>query len=83
MVLFTVLQNTVHYLSQSTKKTGMLLRDVSSDRIAVDWVAANLYYTSLETHAVWACTLKEGVCTPVINDGVDKPRALALYPSKG
>ncbi|KAI0210912.1 hypothetical protein LSAT2_004304 [Lamellibrachia satsuma] len=83
MVLFTVLQNTVHYLSQSTKKTGILLRDVSSDRIAVDWVAANLYYTSLETHAVWACTLKEGVCTPVINDGVDKPRALVLYPSKG
>ena len=78
-----VLQNTVRYMSESTKKAGVLLRDTPTDGIAVDWVASNLYYTSLETHALWACTLSLGVCTPVVSEGVDKPRAIALYPTKG
>ena len=78
-----MLQNTVRYMSGSTKKAGVLLRDTATDGIAVDWVASNLYYTSLEAHALWACSLSLGVCAPVVSEGVDKPRAIALYPTKG
>ena len=80
---YLMLQNTIRYMSESTEKAGVLLRDTPTDGIAVDWMASNLYYTSLETHALWACTLNLGVCTPVVSDGVDKPRAIALYPTKG
>ena len=76
-------QDAIHYVSLSTMETGVLLH-ASSDRIAIDWLASNLYYSSLETHALWVCNLKqEVVCTTVITDGVAKPRAVALYPSKG
>lgn len=53
------------------------------DGIAVDWLAENLFWTDTG-RKVLEVTRLDGSCRKVIfNNGLDEPRAVAVFPGKG
>uniref|UniRef100_A0A8C5XKP8 Low-density lipoprotein receptor-related protein 4 n=1 Tax=Microcebus murinus TaxID=30608 RepID=A0A8C5XKP8_MICMU len=55
----------------------------TTDGLAVDWVARNLYWTDTGRNTIEASRL-DGSCRKVlINNSLDEPRAIAVFPRKG
>ncbi|CAK9805473.1 Vitellogenin receptor [Anthophora plagiata] len=51
--------------------------------IAVDWVTGNIYFTDSGYMHVGVCSNNGSYCTVIIKERNDKPRGLALLPSRG
>ena len=51
--------------------------------LAVDWVHGHMYWTDTGFNQIEVATLDGGLRCVLIDDGLDKPRAIVLYPSKG
>lgn len=55
----------------------------TTDGLAVDWVARNMYWTDTGRNTIEVARL-DGTCRKVlINNSLDEPRAIAVFPSKG
>lgn len=55
----------------------------TTDGLAVDWVARNLYWTDTGRNTIEASRL-DGSCRKVlVNNSLDEPRAIAVFPRKG
>lgn len=54
-----------------------------TDGLSVDWVARNLYWTDTGRNTIEVAKL-DGSCRKVlINNSLDEPRAIAVFPRKG
>ena len=53
------------------------------EQIAVDWIANNLYIVETEVSRIDVCSMDGVHRASVITDGIEKPRGLALDPTKG
>ena len=51
--------------------------------IAVDWVGEQLYWTDMGTRLIEVSSMNGSYRLPLISTGLQKPRAIVLYPSKG
>ncbi|RXG68700.1 Low-density lipoprotein receptor-related protein 1 [Armadillidium vulgare] len=61
-----------------------LFKDSESvEGIAVDWVSNNVYWSNVYAKVIELCKLKGSERFVVIAEGLSKPGALAVYPSKG
>nr|CAD7429648.1 unnamed protein product [Timema monikensis] len=53
------------------------------DGLAVDWIADNIYWTDAARKLLEVARLDGSCRKVVIKDGLDEPRALAIFPRKG
>lgn len=55
----------------------------TTDGLAVDWVSRNMYWTDTGRNTIEVARL-DGSCRKVlVNNSLDEPRAIAVFPSKG
>uniref|UniRef100_A0A8C7Z4T7 Low density lipoprotein receptor-related protein 4 n=1 Tax=Oryzias sinensis TaxID=183150 RepID=A0A8C7Z4T7_9TELE len=55
----------------------------TTDGLAVDWVSRNMYWTDTGRNTIEVARL-DGACRKVlVNNTLDEPRAIAVFPSKG
>ena len=59
--------------------TGLM----SPDGLACDWIGRKLYWTDSEVNRIEVSNLDGQMRKVLFKDGLDQPRALALYPQKG
>jgi len=59
--------------------TGLM----SPDGLACDWIGRKLYWTDSEVNRIEVSNLDGQMRKVLFRDGLDQPRALALYPQKG
>ncbi|XP_066592780.1 vitellogenin receptor [Prorops nasuta] len=55
----------------------------SVEDLAVDWITNNVYFTDSGHKRIGVCDEKGTFCTILITERTDKPRGIALLPSKG
>ena len=53
------------------------------DGLAVDWIADNIYWTDAGRKVLEVARLDGSSRKIIIRDGLDEPRALAIFPRKG
>ena len=53
------------------------------DGIAVDWMARNLYWTDTRYNKIEVARLDGSTRKAIIENNLDEPRAIALYPRLG
>ena len=65
--------------------TPVVIEVQHCERLAVDWVAENIYYTDASQQpAIVVCKLYgQDLCAKLVEEGLEKPRAIVVYPSKG
>lgn len=51
--------------------------------IAVDWVTGNIYFTDRNYQRIAVCDNNGTYCTVIINEKIEKPRAIVLSPKSG
>uniref|UniRef100_A0A1Y1N8E6 Vitellogenin receptor n=1 Tax=Photinus pyralis TaxID=7054 RepID=A0A1Y1N8E6_PHOPY len=51
--------------------------------LAVDWMTGNIYFTDAELKHIGVCTNDGMYCTVLVNQDVQNPRSIVLYPEKG
>nr|CAJ19121.1 vitellogenin receptor [Blattella germanica] len=51
--------------------------------LMVDWVTENIYFTDAEAKHIGVCSNNGSMCTVLVNEDIDKPRAIALLPTEG
>jgi hypothetical protein len=51
--------------------------------LAVDWIADNIYWTDAASKVLEVARLDGSSRKIIIQDGLDEPRALAIFPRKG
>ncbi|XP_068617008.1 very low-density lipoprotein receptor [Brachionichthys hirsutus] len=78
----------IRWSSLDQKTTGTLIKDVRADSIVVDWLGRNLYWIDGEKSQIIAVRLASvAVTTPkhcvILDEDLDQPRSLALFPQKG
>lgn len=59
--------------------TGLM----SPDGLACDWIGRKLYWTDSEINRIEVSNLDGHMRKVLFRDGLDQPRAIALYPAKG
>lgn len=55
----------------------------TTDGLAVDWVARNLYWTDTGRNTIEASRLDGSSRKVLVNNSLDEPRAIAVFPRKG
>lgn len=55
----------------------------TTDGLAVDWVARNLYWTDTGRNTIEVARLDGSSRKVLINNSLDEPRAIAVFPKKG
>lgn len=55
----------------------------TTDGLAVDWVARNMYWTDTGRNTIEVARLEGTGRKVLINNSLDEPRAIAVFPSKG
>jgi len=53
------------------------------DGLAVDWIADNIYWTDAGRKVLEVARLDGSSRKIIIQDGLDEPRAVAMFPRKG
>lgn len=53
------------------------------DGLAVDWLADNMYWTDTGRKVMEVARLDGSCRKTIIDEGLDEPRAVALFPRKG
>ncbi|XP_028269129.1 very low-density lipoprotein receptor [Parambassis ranga] len=80
--------DTIRWSSLDQKTTGILIRGVRADYVAVDWLGRNLYWIDGVNSQIVAISLSTAsVDSPdhsiILDEDLDQPRSLALLPQKG
>ncbi len=55
----------------------------TTDGLAVDWVARNMYWTDTGRNTIEVALLDGTSRKVLVNNSLDEPRAIAVFPSKG
>lgn len=55
----------------------------TTDGLAVDWVARNMYWTDTGRNTIEVARLDGTSRKVLVNNSLDEPRAIAVFPSKG
>ncbi|XP_072034176.1 low-density lipoprotein receptor-related protein 4-like [Amphiura filiformis] len=55
----------------------------TSDGIAIDWMAKNLYWTDTDNNKIEVARLDGAARKTIIENNLDEPRAIALFPASG
>ncbi|XP_031672309.1 low-density lipoprotein receptor-related protein 2 isoform X3 [Oncorhynchus kisutch] len=81
-------EESIKWTSINTKDTGILVKGVKSDSIAVDWVGRNLYWLDGLASQILAVrlgtsTVKSQNYIVVLDEDLEQPRSLLLLPHKG
>ncbi|XP_070402476.1 very low-density lipoprotein receptor isoform X1 [Nothobranchius furzeri] len=80
--------DTIRWSSMDQKTTGILIKGVRADSVAVDWLGRNLYWVDgVNSHIVAVRLAKASVKSldksVILDEDLDQPRCLALLPQKG
>lgn len=63
--------------------TNLFLGLYQPEDLAVDWVTGNIYFTDVEVQHIGVCLNNGSACTVLINEDIDKPRAIIVLPTEG
>jgi sugar lactone lactonase YvrE len=55
----------------------------TTDGLAVDWVTRNMYWTDTGRNTIEVARLDGTSRKVLVNNSLDEPRAIAVFPSKG
>ena len=50
--------------------------------LAIDWVGEHIYFTDSGRQHIVACDTHGTICTIVMSNGLEKPKAISVYPEK-
>ena len=75
--------NFSQYLNGTGVETVIQSGLKTTDGLAVDWLAANLYWTDTGTDVIEVARLNGEHRRTLISQDLDQPRAIALHPQKG
>lgn len=69
----------------NVKNTRTIVSDrlTTTNGLAVDWVADNLYFSDTESRAIEVTRLDGSSRKTIINDNLNDPRSLAVFPQRG
>lgn len=81
-VLFTVCFRRVN-LDGSEMETVISQGLKTTDGLAVDWVSRNMYWTDTGRNTIEVARLDGSSRKVLVNNSLDEPRAIAVFPSKG
>jgi integrin beta 2 len=56
---------------------------LGTTHVALDWVSGNWYYVDDERDMIYMCTYTMQYCYILIDVNLNKPRSIALDPTKG
>ncbi|RUS89222.1 hypothetical protein EGW08_003032, partial [Elysia chlorotica] len=72
------------YLNGSVWTEDIILKELATtDGLAVDWIARNLYWTDAGRDVIEVSRLDGSCRKKIIEKHLSEPRAIALYPKKG
>ncbi|XP_028312744.1 low-density lipoprotein receptor-related protein 1 [Gouania willdenowi] len=80
--------DSIRWSSLDQKTTGTLIRGVRADSVAVDWLGRNIYWIDGVNSQIVAARISptleksEELCI-ILDEDLDQPRSLALFPQKG
>uniref|UniRef100_A0A3Q3FC24 Very low-density lipoprotein receptor-like n=1 Tax=Kryptolebias marmoratus TaxID=37003 RepID=A0A3Q3FC24_KRYMA len=79
---------TIRWSSMDQKTTGILIKGVRADSVAVDWLGRNLYWIDGVNSQIVAVRLAKTSVKSldksiILDEDLDQPRSLALLPQKG
>ncbi|XP_013877868.1 very low-density lipoprotein receptor isoform X2 [Austrofundulus limnaeus] len=79
---------TIRWSSMDQKTTGILIKGVRADSVAVDWLGRNLYWIDGVNSQIVAVKLAKTSVKSldrsiILDEDLDQPRSLALLPQKG
>lgn len=77
-----------HEYQNPKNKRRMPMPDLFSnmdgiDQIALDWVSGNWYFLDDQKEIIFVCTPEMKHCTIILESSIEKPRGMALDPTKG
>uniref|UniRef100_A0A336MF06 CSON015005 protein n=1 Tax=Culicoides sonorensis TaxID=179676 RepID=A0A336MF06_CULSO len=55
----------------------------SVSRLCLDWISGNWYFYDFEREIIFVCTSEMQHCTIILEHNLEKPRGMALDPTKG
>jgi hypothetical protein len=70
-------------LNLTSTETIISANLTTPDGLAVDWIADNIYWTDAGRQVLEVARLDGSSRKVIIQDGLDEPRALAIFPRKG
>ncbi|XP_023814493.1 low-density lipoprotein receptor-related protein 1B [Oryzias latipes] len=78
----------IRWSSLDQKSTGVLVKGVQANSVAVDWLGRNLYWIDSGKSKIFAIklakiTMKSMDKTTILDEDLDVPRCLTLLPQKG
>ncbi|XP_069557707.1 very low-density lipoprotein receptor [Brachyistius frenatus] len=80
--------DSIKWSSLDQKTTGILIKGVRADSVAVDWLGRNLYWIDGVNSQIAAVSLSTAAVSSldrsiILDEDLDQPRSLALLPQKG
>ncbi|XP_037115763.1 very low-density lipoprotein receptor [Syngnathus acus] len=77
--------DSIRWSSLEQKTTGMLIKGVQADSLALDWLGRNLYWIDGEDSQIVAMKMSAGGSSysVILDEDLDQPHSLALLPEKG
>lgn len=87
MIFWTDVRDDVIYkapIDEGSKKQVVVDKDVTTvDGLAVDWLYNHIYWTNTDTDTIEVADFNGDLRRTLIQDHMDEPRAIAVYPSEG
>jgi len=76
-LVFVVLPNTIYI------NLNFVFILLASTHVALDWISGNWYYVDDDRAMIYMCTSSMKYCDILIDVNLNKPRSIALDPTKG
>jgi len=73
----------VDTLNLTSTETIISANLTTPDGLAIDWIADNIYWTDAGRKVIEVARLDGSSRKIIIQDGLDEPRAVAMFPRKG
>lgn len=70
-------------LNLTSTETIISANLTTPDGLAVDWIAENIYWTDAGRKVLEVARLDGSSRKIIIRDGLDEPRAVAMFPTEG
>ncbi|XP_017771582.1 PREDICTED: putative vitellogenin receptor [Nicrophorus vespilloides] len=82
--IFSEHENLIRSLEDGSHRELLITSGLGSpEDLAVDWITGNIYFTDSEMQHIGVCHNDGTKCTVLVNQDINKPRAIVLNPLEG